>query len=648
MLSGMRKASKNWLGRVVTTLIMGLLIFSFGIFGIGSWLGSVGQGALAKVGSTEISFDAFRSAFGNELQRLTNQQRRVVTTELAKAAGVDQMVLSTLMSEATLDEQAKQRGLRVSEDYVVKQLTRNPNFKGRDGQFDRARLAEFARQYGYTDKGFVALQRQTTIRQQLTEAVAGGVPAPKTLLDAMNRQRSEERSVSFIRLSTTSLPAIAPPDDAQLQTYYTEHKAEFRAPEYRKLVLINAAMDDFAGDLSISDEDLKLAYDDAVTAGKLGKPERRTFQQIVFNDAAEAKAVSDKILAGTSFAAILVERSLKPDDVTLENQTKAGLADKDVGEVVFALAKGATSPPIAGVFGFTIAHLMNVEAGDVKPFELAKTELVTEARERKIKNSSDIRVKLDSTHDSVEDLRSSGKSLAEVAAALNLKTTTIEAIDATGRDKAGNPVKIADPETSIRTIFTAAIGADTEVIRTRAGSYIWFEVASIEPEHDRPVGDVKAQLSAAWIQAETNRQMANLASDQLKKLTEGASMEDVAKSLNVKIEPATALTRSLSPLVEAQPGSNLLAQIFATEVGSFGQARVEQPIAEAGSNRILFKVTDAHVPPIAADATALKTLGQQLDALYADDLVTEYIKGSQAELGATVNQRLLNSAIGSN
>jgi peptidyl-prolyl cis-trans isomerase D len=643
MLSGMRKASKNWLGRAIMTVIMGLLVLSFGLFGISNWLGGGSQGALAKIGTSEISFDTFRNAFNNELQRLTGVYKRQITTEQAKAAGVDTQILSGLMTDLTLDEKAKLNNLHISEDFIVKQLAANPALKTKDGQFDRAKLARIAKDNGLSEAGFVAMQRQMTLRQQLVEAVGGGVPAPKTLLDAMNRQRIEERNISFIRLTSANLAPIAAANDTQLLTYFTEHKAEFRSPEYRKLNLITVSMNDFAANVTVSDDDIRLAYDDAVALGKFGKAERRSFEQIVFNDEKEAKSVSDKIKAGSSFDAILKERNLKKEDVTLTAQTKTGMVDKDVAEATFKLKKGTISTPITGVFGFTIVNMLEIEQGDIKPFETVKTTLIDDARSRKIKNSTDIRGKFDSMHDSVEDLRSSGKSLAEIATALKLKTIAIESVNPTGYDKNGAPIALEDMQTTLRSVFAAGIGADTEVIRTRGGNYIWFEIAAIEPARDRTLDEVKDVVGTVWLADETNRQMANLAADTLKKLTDGANLIDIAKAFKTNFETAAKLTRAASTLPEAQPGSNLLVNIFSTPLNAYGQSRLEK-----STDRIVFKVTDAYVPKLDSDDAAYKTLSTKFDAIYDDDLVSQYVKGSQIELGAKVNQRLLNSAIGAN
>ena len=55
MLRGIRKASSNWLGKIVMATVMGVLIVSFAVWGIADIFKGFGQSSLAKIGKTEIS-----------------------------------------------------------------------------------------------------------------------------------------------------------------------------------------------------------------------------------------------------------------------------------------------------------------------------------------------------------------------------------------------------------------------------------------------------------------------------------------------------------------------------------------------------------------------------------------------------------------
>ncbi|MGB9173656.1 MAG: SurA N-terminal domain-containing protein, partial [Bradyrhizobium sp.] len=63
MLRGIRKASSNWLGKIIMATVMGILIVSFAIWGIADIFRGFGQSTLAKVGHTEISTEQFRQIY---------------------------------------------------------------------------------------------------------------------------------------------------------------------------------------------------------------------------------------------------------------------------------------------------------------------------------------------------------------------------------------------------------------------------------------------------------------------------------------------------------------------------------------------------------------------------------------------------------
>src|SRR5271168_4225522 len=83
MLRGMRKASSNWLGKIIMGTVMGVLIISFGIWGIADIFRGFGQSTLAKVGRTEISTEQFRQIFTERLQQVGRQFGRPLPMEQA-------------------------------------------------------------------------------------------------------------------------------------------------------------------------------------------------------------------------------------------------------------------------------------------------------------------------------------------------------------------------------------------------------------------------------------------------------------------------------------------------------------------------------------------------------------------------------------
>jgi len=214
MLRGIRKASANWLGRIVMGVVMTLLAGSFAIWGINDIFRGFGQSTVAKIGNSEIPIEQFRQSYNDALQMLGRQSGHVITPDEAMARGMPRQVLSEMVAEAGLNERARQMRLGVSDDEVSQRIVSNPAFQNQFGKFDRARFEDAMRNAGFNEKRFVAEQRNLTLRRQIIDSVSGNIPLPNAWLDALNQFQNQQRSIAYIALGPAQAGDIAPPTDA--------------------------------------------------------------------------------------------------------------------------------------------------------------------------------------------------------------------------------------------------------------------------------------------------------------------------------------------------------------------------------------------------------------------------------------------------
>src|SRR6187397_1920874 len=99
MLRGIRTASSGWLGKTVMATVMGVLIFSFAIWGVNDVFKGFGQSTVAKVGGAEISIDQFRQLYNERLQQIGRRMGRPLSSQQARAFGLDQQVLQQWLSD---------------------------------------------------------------------------------------------------------------------------------------------------------------------------------------------------------------------------------------------------------------------------------------------------------------------------------------------------------------------------------------------------------------------------------------------------------------------------------------------------------------------------------------------------------------------
>ncbi|MGZ9117061.1 MAG: SurA N-terminal domain-containing protein, partial [Methylocystis sp.] len=431
MLRNINKASSGWLGKSIMAAVMGLIAISFVVWGIGDIFRGFGSRTLATIGNTEIGIEQFRYYYSDKLTQLGRRIGRVITPDQARGLGLDRQIVGELVAETALDEKAKQLKLAVSDAEISSKITADPSFQGLNGQFDRNRFQDLIRNAGFTEARFVQDQRQLTIRRQLALSLTGDFKPPATAQNLINTFQNEKRSADVIVLGAAQAGDVAAPTPEQLQTYFEERKALFRAPETRKVVLLSLTPAEQSRWSTISDDDAKALYEQR--KGEFGTPEKRHLRQIVFPNAQDAAAAADKLAKGTSFDDLVKERELKETDVDLGSVSKAEIIDPAVAEAAFALKEGETSAPVTGRFGTVIVQVKNIQPGRQQSYEEAAAQ---------IKNAiaaTRARTEIAELRDKIEDERAGGATLAETAEKLKLASRTIESIDRSGRDAAGHP-----------------------------------------------------------------------------------------------------------------------------------------------------------------------------------------------------------------
>jgi len=267
-------------------VVMGVLIISFGVWGIADIFRGFGQSTLATIGHTEISINEFRQLYTDKLQQIGRQFGRPLTMDQARAFGLDRQVLQQTLAEAALDEEARRLGLGQSDAETMRMIFSDPNFKGVNGSFDPARFQAVIRQFGFSEQRYVADQRKVSLRRQIAGTISAGIEPPKAMIEALSRFQNEQRSIEYVKLDAAQAGTIDPPSPETLASYFDDHKTQFRAPEYRKLAFVVINPEEIGKWSEVSDEDAKKVFEQR--RDKIGTPEKREVSQMVFPNAEEA------------------------------------------------------------------------------------------------------------------------------------------------------------------------------------------------------------------------------------------------------------------------------------------------------------------------------------------------------------------------
>jgi peptidyl-prolyl cis-trans isomerase D len=632
MLRGLRKASSNWLGKTIMAVVMGVLIVSFGIWGIADIFRGFGQSTLAKVGHTEISLNQFRQLYTDRLQQIGRQFGRPLTMEQARAFGFDRQVLQQTIAEAALDEDSRQLGLGQSDEETMRLIVSDPTFQGLNGKFDPVRFQGMIRQLGYSEQRYIADQRRVSLRRQIAGSIAAGLEPPKALIDALSRFQNEVRSIDYVKLDAAQAGTIDPPSPETLAGYFDDHKAQFRAPEYRKLSFVLITPEEIGKWSDVSDEDAKKLFEQR--RDKLGTPEQRQVSQIVFPNAEEAQTARSRIAGGLSFEDLAKERGLAPTDVDLGLVAKSAILDPEIANAAFSLPSGEVSQPVQGKFGVALVKVGTIRVGIEPSYDSVSATLKKEiATER-------ARTKVAELRDKMEDERGGGASVIEAAQKLGLSPVTVEAVDRSGRMPGGQPAtSIPSGLDVVSQSFNSDVGVDNDPIAFKGG-YVWYDVIGITPSRERSLDEVKDQVEAKWRDDQITARLRTKATEMVQKLGQGGKLADEAAAAGLKVETAAGFKRDASP---AGVPSGAITATFRTAKDGVGQTP-----GSGGSEWIVFRVTDVTVPPLDLSSDEMKKLKETLERAMTDEQVAQYVTRLEKDIGTSINEDAFAQVTGAN
>jgi peptidyl-prolyl cis-trans isomerase D len=627
MLDSLRKAAGTWIAK----LLLLLLVVSFAVWGIsGQVQTGLGGNKVVTAGGTSVSPMEYRLAYDRQINLLSQRFGQQLTREQATALGVDNQVLGQLVSGAVLDEQARKLGLGLSKDRLATLTAQDPAFQGPDGSFDRQRFDYVLRQIGMRPEDYLNSRAQFAIRQQIVEAVADGIKAPDTLLRAVALYQGEDRTAEYLTIPRSVVEPIEPPSDDVLSGWFEEHKKQYAAPEYRKISYVRLDAEDIADPAAISEDQVKADYEK--NKARFTTPETRAIQQLVFPSKEAAEAAVAALKSGSPFEKIIEEQGKTPADVQLGELTKENVPDRKVADAAFSLNENEVSGVVEGTFGPVLVRVTKINPEVVRPYEAVKDEI-----RKDLALGEAHRLLLD-VHDSYEDARAGGATLAEAAEKMKLKVVTIDAVDRAGQRPDGTVINdIPQSSEVLRAAFDSEVGVENAAIPSGKDGYVYYEVEGITPARDRTFDEVKDKVATDWTKAEAEKRLADKVTELEKRLKDGASLDSIAAELTLEKQTKRGLKREAEDADFGRDGVDAVFSVAQNGVGSFA--------APTGDARVLFKVTEVFEPAASGPDALPENMHRQYASDLADDLLDQLVLKLQTEYEVRVDRNAISQAL---
>ena len=628
----MLKSIRKGLNSFLVLALMGLLIASFAIWGIGDIFTARGL-AVAEVGQSQILATDFLRRFQNRVRALSTQLGDNFDTQQAITMGLHQAVLAELIQKATLDEEARILGIRGTDIQVATLIREMDAFEGIFGGFDKGAYKTALFRIGLTPQQFENEVRLDIARLQLLKAVDAAVPQPDLYAQTIYAFRKEQRRAKVLTIPASSVGGLEVPDEAALMEYHQTNSRYFMTPEYRDISYMVLSPADFAGEMDLSDDELREEYE--IRLQQYVTPDLRGVELVTFQEESMARAFATRYAAGEDFALLAEELTgFTAEELVLGEQSYFDI-EEDFSELaaerLFETPLNSITAPIQTLFGWNIFRVTKIQPGSAQSFEEVRDTLVLEvAQERGLDAMYDVSGRVD-------DEIAGGAPIEDVAEVTSVEMLRARRVTRSGQDAEGKLVG----SLAHQPIFTKAFEVDSftelELFETADGGFFLVQVNDVFPPRVKPFEEIRNQALALFY-AETRQRIAGEnANAALQAAGNGQDFASIAATYGGTVFATPLLQRDN---IRGQSGvsSSVGRLIFSLEKGAVDMER-----AVTGDGYVVVQVTEIIAGDHNQSSEELAQLKQAMKEELTADLMAQYQAAVQNDISLSINQQLIDA-----
>lgn len=545
MLDKMREGAQGATAKIIIVVI----ILSFTLAGVGSYLGGSGVSVAVSVNGEEISKATVEQAYQNERSRLEQQygdQFALLASTPDFNQQIRQQATQTVISERLLTQAINDMGLRIGDEQVKQEIRKMAEFQV-DGKFNNEQYLSLLRRASYTPSQFSESVKQDLARRQLLTMVLGSEFSLPMEVEQANRLQAQKRVARVLTVKASNFADQDPISEQEISTYYENNSQLFQTAEQVSVdyVVLDGSL--LADQVTVSDAELANYYD--MHASDYQRNEKRKVAHILLlgdNSAAQekAQAILSELEKGADFAQLAAEKS--EDTFSSENNGELdwferGVMDPAFDDAAFNLSLEA---PLSGIvksqFGYHIIKLVDIQENKKLPLSEVKAQVETAAKQEKM---DDLYYELhQSLSEAAFERPDNLDQAAKVIGGEIQQTELFSAADA--------PEPLAD-DAVLKIVFDSAFREDrmnSELIELSENKVVVVHINRYQAAALKPLADVSEQI-IAQLQAEiAHKNTEEFVKSLMVKLNAQESIDELLTEKNLAFSEPLTFTRNNSEL----------------------------------------------------------------------------------------------------
>lgn len=615
MLQIFRNASNT----IIVKILFALIILSFAGWGLsGVFASSTSNQNLAKVGGQSITPQMLYGQFNKNFQQIQAQSGGKITKDQAIYGGLVTQSLDQLMSMSLLTQAAKRAHINVSEDVAVQKIKTMPVFLDENGKFDPKKLSQILIQNQIPEDAFAKSIQNDIALQMLLASVAPIIEPSKEHLNLAYWLSQETRSIDTFFLSKDTVKSPDDPGDDILQRFLESKSMSYKIPETRDLTYIKIQKKDLLKDIEIPESNLREVYNNNLDRYTI--PEKRSINQIIFEDEERADSFLTQLSQGKSFNE--AAKTLNVKIANLTHLSKNDVMFPNLREFIFSSKTGDVSRPLKTSLGWIIAKLENIEPAHIKMYEMVKDDLKNQALEGEMHST------IDTLSKNLDDQIAAGKNLEEISQAEKLSLYRIKNITKNGmilKDK--TPVKSDLPKVLLDEAFKLNPSEESPLFEDENENIFLVRLDAKNDERLSHLDEIRPQVLDDWIAEEKRQILFQQAESIIKKAQDGTSYESLAQDAKSNLQHIDNIKR-----MDEKNTNKAVPDALYSELFHYGENEVFK--TETPKGFYITKISNIAISKQPNDAD-LKQFIPAVESELKNDVMSLYREALIQEIGMT-------------
>ncbi|MEJ2140780.1 MAG: SurA N-terminal domain-containing protein [Gammaproteobacteria bacterium] len=410
-------------GLIVWTIV-GLIIITFALFGLSSYMSGSAKVNVATVNDVDISQTEFLRAYQNYQQRLQQMLGKNYNPAMFNEDVVKQQVLDGLITREVLTQTLNESGFGASHEQILAKIQSIDSFFDENGKFSAKQYKRVLALQGMNSAMFEKRISQDIADEHLYAGLVRSAFVTPKQIETNTKLQGQKRDVNYILVSHQLFMDSVKISDVDIEKYYADNKSNFMTPEMVSVEYLELDINESAREFEVSDDEIRQQYDQNIKQYE-AEPEQRKASHILIaindkTDEATAKTEIEKVKSrldkGEDFAAVAKEVSQDPGSAKQGGDLGffgRGVMDKAFEETAVSLKKGEISQPVKSAFGFHIIKVTDIKSGKVTPFKDVKAKIKKELQIQKAEQKfyTDIDTLNNLTYESPDSLQPAADAL---------------------------------------------------------------------------------------------------------------------------------------------------------------------------------------------------------------------------------------------